>query len=354
MRVALIGAGFISRIYVGALRRVADAEIAGVASRTLASAEKLAREAGVDLAVSYDDLPRLLADPSIDVVCVNSTNRLHAEHAIAASRAGKHVIVEKPMCLRLAEADAMLAAARAAGKGLGYAENLCFIPHYREARDLIASGALGQVSYARQCEKHGGPYSPWFFDLEEAGGGALLDMGCHSVECLRWLFGKPRVTRVQARIATVRHEERGPLDDDAVLQLEFEGGLRVISESSWALEGGMQSTLEVHGSEGTLHVDLLGSTGMRLYRRERGWTTPHPDPLWINGNPQALEHFLGCFSRGVEPEEGGADGRAVLEILLAAYASARDGEPKTLPFDPAGARRPAELWLSGSSTARRD
>lgn len=345
MRVALIGAGFISLVYAEALARIPGARVVAVASRTRASAERLARRAGAERAVAYDELASVLADPAVDVVCVNSTNHLHAAHAIAALDAGKHVTVEKPLCLTLAEADAMLAAARRAGRALAYAENLCFIPHYRHARQLVASGALGKLVHARQCEKHAGPYSPWFWQLEEAGGGALLDMGCHGIECLRFVLGKPRVASVSARLATVRHAGRTRLDDDAVVEMRLEDGLVAVSESSWALEGGMQSTLELHGSEGTLHVDLLAETGLRLFQKGKGWSTPHPDPLWANGYPQTLAHFLDCFARGVEPEETAADGRAVLEITLAAYASARDGAARTLPFDPGPARRPAELWL---------
>jgi predicted dehydrogenase len=341
---ALIGAGQISRWYVEALDRVPRTRVIGVASRTRASAEKLASRCGAPLAVDYGDLDRLLGDDRIEVAFVNSTNHLHAEHALAALRAGKHVVVEKPLCLSLEEADAMIAAAGEAGRGLGYAENLCFTPHYRHARDVIASGSLGRVLFARQCEKHAGPYSEWFWREEEAGGGALLDMGCHSVECLRWILGKPRIARVYGALATLRHADRTSLDDTAVLHLELEDGTRLLSESSWSLEGGMQSTLEVHGTEGTLHVDLLGEGGVRVWRRGTGWTVEHPDFLFLSGYPQEIEHFLGAFARNEEPEETGEDGRACLEILLAAYASARDGRAVDLPFRPRDVRRPCQLW----------
>jgi predicted dehydrogenase len=343
--VGLIGAGWISRVYVEALRRVPGAWVVGVASRTRLSAERLAKSCDAPLRVDYGDLERLLDDSRIEVVCVNSTNHLHAEHAIAALGARKHVVVEKPLCLSLEEADRMIAAARGAGRGLAYAENLCFAPHYRHARNLIASGKLGRVLYARQCEKHDGPYSDWFYQPQEAGGGALLDMGCHSIECLRWLLGKPPIARVSATLATLRHEERTRLDDTAVVQLELQDGARLLSESSWSLQGGMESTLEVHGTDGTLHVDLLGEGGVRVWRGGEGWKVEHPDPLGLSGYPQELEHFLDAFSRGVEPEETGEDGRSVLEILLAAYASAREGQAIELPFDPGPVRRPIDLWL---------
>ena len=209
----------------------------------------------------------------------------------------------------------MIEVAREPGRGLGYAENLCFAPRYRHARDLISSGKLGRVLFARQSEKHDGPYSDWFYQVEEAGGGALLDMGCHSIECLRWLLGKPTITRVSGNLATLRHAQRTPLDDTAILQLELADGTRLVSESSWSLQGGMESTLEVHGTEGTLHVDLLGEGGVRVWRPGEGWKVEHPDFVGLSGYPQELEHFLDAFARGVEPEETAHDGRVVLEML---------------------------------------
>ena len=343
--VALIGAGFISRVYVEAFSRIDGISIVGVASRTAESAADLARAIGSEKAVDYAHLDDLLTASSVDVVCVNSTNHLHAEHAIAALRAGKHVIVEKPLCLSLDEANRMIATAEEEGRGLAYAENLCFAPHYRHARDRIASGALGRVLFARQCEKHEGPYSEWFWQAEEAGGGALLDMGCHSIECLRWLLGKPQIARVSAELSTLRHGERTELDDTALVHLELEDGARLLSESSWSLQGGMQSTLEVHGTEGTLHLDLLDAGGVRIYTPKDGWKVEHPDFVSLSGYPQELEHFLDAFRAGTEPEETAADGRAVLEIILAAYASAGSGTPIDLPFTPPHSlHRPIHLW----------
>lgn len=342
--VALIGAGMISRTYAAALARLPEARLVGVASRTRETAERFASELEVERAVTYDELEALFGAPGVDVACINSTNHLHASHAIAALRAGLHVVVEKPLCVSLAEADAMLEAARASGRDLAYAENLCFVPHYREARRLIESGAIGRVTYARQREKHGGPHSPWFWRAHEAGGGALMDMGCHGIECLRWLVGKPAIRRVSAEIATVRHAERTDLDDDAVVTMELDDGTRLVSESSWAVPSGMESRLEVRGSDGTLYVDPLGETGVRVWQRGKGWQRPVPDPLAHYGYPQQLEHFFGSFERGERPEESGEDGRAVLEILLAAYASAGGRGAVDLPFDPGPVERPIHLW----------
>jgi myo-inositol 2-dehydrogenase / D-chiro-inositol 1-dehydrogenase len=275
---------------------------------------------------------------------VNSPNRLHAEQALAALEAGKHVVVEKPLCMTLDDADRLCAAATRHDRVLGYAENLCFAPLYRRARDLIREGAVGKVHWARQVEKHGGPYSPWFFTREDAGGGALMDMGCHGIEALRFVFERPTVRAVSGRLATTVHADKTALDDDAVVTLQLASGAVLVSESSWAVKSGMQSTLEVHGSEGTLFVDLMGETGLRLAKTGGAVTRPMIDPLYEHGYVGELAHFVAAAG-GAPCEETGEDGRAVLEILLAAYASAgQGGRAIALPFRPTVASVPVDLW----------
>ena len=177
-----------------------------------------------------------------------------------------------------------------------------------------------------------------------------MDMGCHAVECVRWLLGKPAVRAVSAQIATLRHQQGTPLDDHAVLQLEFAGGVRALCESSWVLRGGMQSRLEIWGSEGVLEVNLLQGTGLRLHlERESagapgGWSTPMVDGVSENGYPQELSHFLQCFREGKEPEESGEDGLRVMEILCAAYTSSREARAVALPYDPPPHERAFDLW----------
>jgi predicted dehydrogenase len=339
-------------VYLAALDRVGGAHLAAVASRTRAAAERVTAGRGSAKAWEFSELPELLADPDVRLVCVNSPNRLHAEHALAALEAGKHVVVEKPLCLTLDEADSLVAAAKRRGLVLGYAENLCFSPLYRRARELLRQNAVGRVLWARQVEKHGGPYSPWFFDRAEAGGGALMDMGCHGIEALRFVFDRPVIRAVSARLATTLHADKTDLDDEAEVRLELASGVTLVSESSWAVTSGMQSTLEVHGTEGTLFLDLMGETGLRLAKRDGGVTRPPVDPLLEHGYVGELTHFLAGLA-GAPVEESGEDGRAVLEILLAAYASAgQGGREVTLPFrPPAGVTRPVDLWRSPKRSA---
>jgi myo-inositol 2-dehydrogenase/D-chiro-inositol 1-dehydrogenase len=349
-RIGFLGAGHISQTHARALAGVPGGRLVGVWSRTRESAERFAARHGLELATTDAEA---LVD-AVDVVAVNSINALHAEHVILAARAGRHVVVEKPLAVSLEQGRAMLAACAEAGVGLGYAEELCFVPKFVRARDVVRSGELGEVVHVWQRESHGGPYSPWFFTRDEAGGGVLMDMACHSVELVRWLLDKPAVLEVTAEIRSTGALHRTELDDHSLTHLRFEGGATALCEASWVLQGGMQSRLEVWGTRGHLAVDLLGETGVRLFAPDgsgaagtgRGWASALVDPLGENGYPQEWAEFLRCFRSGERPEESGEDGLAVLEILCAAYASSARGSRVALPFRGEPVERAVDLWLA--------
>jgi predicted dehydrogenase len=263
------------------------------------------------------------------------------------------VIVEKPLAVSLEEGRAMIEACAAAGVGLAYAEELAFVPKFERAREILESGALGEILYVTQREAHGGPYSPWFFTREEAGGGVLMDMACHAVELVRWVLGKPSVAKLTAHVANALHRDKTELEDHSVIHLEFADGITATCEASWVLQGGMQSRLELWGTEGYLDVDLLHGSGIELYTHRGspqhmappGWTMTHTNWVVENGYPQELSHFLQCFREGTTPRESGADGLVVLEILVAAYESAAMGRTIALPHRPEGLERAVDPWL---------
>ena len=356
-RVGLIGSGGISRTYVEAFQHVPDADVVAVWSRQRENAERFGREHGISLAT--DRVEDLL--PQVDVVCVNSPNACHAPHAIAAAGAGKHVIVEKPLAVSLEEGQAIVDACADAGVGLAYAEELPFVPKFERAREILESGALGEILYLTQREAHGGPYSPWFFTRDEAGGGVLMDMACHAIELVRWVLGKPPVAKVTAHVANALHRDKTELEDHSVIHLEFADGITATCEASWVLQGGMQSRLELWGTEGYLDVDLLHGSGLELYTHRGspqhmappGWTMTLTNWVVENGYPQELSHFLQCFREGTTPRESGADGLVVLEILLAAYVSAATGPTAARPHRRAGIARPVAPWLHTLSSGGR-
>jgi predicted dehydrogenase len=357
LRVGLVGAGWITATHVKALRTVPGIEIVaqadlpqelgGVPARP--RYERFAKEHGIPRI--FDDHREMIAGDTVELVVVGLPNAFHARVATDCARAGKHLVVEKPMCVTLEEVATLRAAVQQAGVVCGYAEELCFVPKYVRAKELIDAGALGKVFYVRQREAHGGPYSPWFFDRTLAGGGITMDMGCHSIECCRWLLGKPPVTAVTAHMGTYVHGAITKLEDHVVVTVEFEGGRFASCESAWTLKGGMVSVAEAWGEAGSVTADMLKGTALEVHSEpgvpggEVGWQTVDWEWDWQNGYPQEMAHFVDCIRRGAPPTESIDDAEVVLEIMLAAYHSAGTGRRVPFPFRPTGVERPVDLWL---------
>jgi predicted dehydrogenase len=358
-KIALLGAGFIADIHLESYRRfVPDAEVVAVFSRTFARAEAFGRKHGIPR--WFDDLDDAITQSDSEVVDICVPNFLHARAATAAARAGKHVIIEKPLCLTLEEADTMIAVCREHHRKLMYAEELCFAPKYERVRKLVQEGAFGRVYQLRQCEKHSGPHSDWFYDITQSGGGVLMDMGCHGLAWFRWMLGgRPRALSVQAHLQTgLLHRDRTVGEENSVVIVEFDGGAVGVAENSWAKPGGMDDRIEVHGTGGVCYADLfLGNSALTYSQKgygyalekaggTQGWTFTIFEEAFNQGYPQELSHFIQCVREDREPLVTGEDGRAVLELLYAAYRSARTGQKVVLPFH-AVVTRPVDLWLEG-------
>jgi len=353
--IALIGCGFVAEIHADCYNRhVPDAHIAAVVGRSEAKTRAFAERFNIPR--WFTDYRDALALDEVHIADLCLPNYLHAELTIAAAAAGKHVICEKPLCMNLGEADRMLAACAQAGVHLMYAEELCFAPKYVRAKQLVDEGALGKVYLVKQSEKHFGPHAEWFWDVERSGGGVMLDMGCHAIEFSRWMLGKPRATSVYAQMGTYVHGERTRGDDNTIAIIEFEGGAVGMAEESWAKRGGMDDRAEIYGSDGVTYADLLHGNALETYSEigygyavekapeTRGWTFTVFEEAWNYGFPQELAHFVDCVKHGAQPLESGEDGRAVLEIIMAAYESAASGRRVALPFR-TDAKIPIEPWL---------
>ncbi len=373
VRVGLVGSAFISTIHAEALKRVPRAELFGVCSPTGSRARDFARTHGVKH--WFTNIDDLLAT-EVDVIVLGCPNDLHAEFTEKAAQAGKHVICEKPLARTLAEADRMIAACARAGVKLMYAEELCFTPKYVRLKRLVDEGALGRIYMVKQCEKHDGPHSAWFYDVNRSGGGVTLDMGCHAFEFFRWMLGKPivpssmsevsirqtqshetpltdvipvqksRAISVYADMDTVLHRDKTIGEDHAVILIRFatsDGEALGVAEESWAKKGGMDDTAEVYGTDGVAYADLLQGNSILAYSdtgysyavekagTTRGWSFCTFEELWNYGFPQEFSHFVDCIADDKTPLETGEDGRAVLEMILAAYQSAGEGRKISLP-----------------------
>ena len=195
VKVGIVGSRFQADCIAGAVAAVPDeAEVVAVASPTPGNAQRLALRHGI--ATHYTAYRDLLANPDVELVSITAPNRLHARITVEAARAGKHVVCEKPLCITLEEADEMIDACRAAGVLLLYAEELFFAPKYVKAKQMADEGAFGRVHLVKQSEKHSGPHADWFWDVDQSGGGALMDLGCHGIAFCWWFLGKPKVRSV--------------------------------------------------------------------------------------------------------------------------------------------------------------
>jgi predicted dehydrogenase len=352
--VGLVGSQFISTIHAEALRACPQAEIVAVASPRNAAAFAERHQ----IPHHFADYRQMLAMDGLDLVVIGAPNDLHCTLTVEAAAAGKHVVCEKPLCLSLAEADRMIAACHTAGVKLMYAEELCFAPKYVRLKQLLDSGALGTPVLLKQSEKHDGPHASHFWDVQRSGGGVTMDMGCHAIAFFRWMLGRARVTSVYAQMGTYVHRDRTQGDDNAVLILEFDNGTVAMAEESWTKLGGMDDRAEVHGSRGVAYADLLHGNAIETYSAvgydyavEKagstvGWSFTIYEEAWNYGFPQEMAHFVDCVQHDRTPLVTGEDGRAVLEVLFAAYASAGTGRKVILPFH-TDAARPWDLWRGG-------
>ncbi len=356
LALGIVGSQFQAEAHAASIAMVpSEIRAVAVASPTPGNADRFA--ARYKLPRAYTGYHDLLADPEVEAISINTPNHLHCEITLAAARAGKHVLCEKPLCLTLAEADRMIAACDEAGVVLMYAEELLFTPKYVKAKQMADLGAFGQVHLIKQSEKHFGPHSDWFWDVDQSGGGALFDLGCHGIAFAHWFLGRPRIKSVLSHLGTYVHKAKTRADDEAVTILEFDNGAFAIIENSWAKRGGMDDRIEVYGEGGLTLANLLMGNALTTYSEygvgyaveksptTTGWLFPVFEEAWNYGFPQEMQHFARAV-RGLETcQSTGQDGKAVLEAVYAAYASAGLGRKVPLPFTPTQPT-PIGEWLS--------
>jgi predicted dehydrogenase len=324
-RIGIIGAGAIAQAHLDGYEQVADgARISAVADVDIEAARRYAQRAG-DAAV-FTDYRELIASPFVDAVDICLPHHLHAPAIIAAAEAGKHVLCEKPLCVSLAEADAIASAVASSGITLMCAHNLLFLPTVGPARDLIREGRLGSLYTARTTDSFFSPADAanigWRADRAMSGGGELLDTGYHPTYLLLHLLdGQP----VEVTAMLSRHRlDFLEGEDSAQVLVRFTDGVVGSIETSWAYEpAGSTDVFSVVGDRGSLWSD-----GRSLMFKERG-----NEPVVImeadddTPEPITLEviDFVSCLRDGRRPLHTEVEGIAVLKVILAAYASAEQG-----------------------------
>ena len=188
-KITLLGTGLIGMFYTMSIhgKRSRD-RVQVVYSRSRENARKFAEDWAVP--ESTTDLDEAIGHPDTDVVVIGLPNHLHEEAVAKCAAAGKAVLCTKPLGRNAAEARRMLDVVENAGIFAGYLEDLVYTPKTLKSIQAVQDGSIGEVLWARSRETHPGPHSAWFWDIEKAGGGALIDMGCHTVEIVRSFAGK--------------------------------------------------------------------------------------------------------------------------------------------------------------------
>lgn len=279
--------------------------------------------------------------PDTDVVVVALPNFLHEEAITLAARAGKAVLCTKPLARDAAEAKRILDTVEEAGVFAGYLEDLVYTPKTLKAVSAVQSGAIGDVTWVRSRETHPGPHSAWFWDADKAGGGAIVDLGCHCIEIIRNFVGKGnRPVEVMAWTDTLVHPIKG--EDNAVVLVRFESGALGQFEVSWTFRGGMDLRDEVAGTEGTIWMNHFLRTGYEMYttgggdgyvaeklESTEGWLFPVGDEVAELGYVDMFTDMFDAMDAGRDPQETFYDGYVVNAVMDAAYRSAetRNWEP---------------------------
>jgi predicted dehydrogenase len=331
VRIAMLGAGFVAEFYMQGLKDVGHHEVVVVTSRSEGTARALADRWGIgETSTDYD---ATISRDDIDLYLIALPNFLHRDVAVKLARAGRNQVCTKPLGRNAAEAREMLDAVSDAGVMNGYAETEVFSPAVVRAEAMVRSGSIGRVLWVRSRESHFGPHAPWFWDPEQAGGGALVDMGCHCIEAARYFFGKQvQPVEVMAWTDTLHHDTKA--EDNALAIIRFEDGGIAHAEVSWTSRGGLDLRNEIHGNQGALFTDLTRSTPIEAFtttgsgyvvekaESEQGWVKPVPEEAFVYGYQGEMKHFVDCVRTGQTPRETYHDGWVVNTILDAMYRSA--------------------------------
>jgi 1,5-anhydro-D-fructose reductase (1,5-anhydro-D-mannitol-forming) len=327
----LIGASTIAREWmIGAIRSQPGCEVVAVMSSDPTRAARYAAENGIP--AHYASLSALLADGRVDAVYVSTTNQLHREQTVAAARAGKHVLCEKPLAVTAFEAREMVAACDKAGVVLATNHHLREAATHRRIRDLVRSGAIGRPHYARVF--HAGLLPPhlqgWRLKEPAAGGGAILDLTVHDVDLLRFVLGADPVEVVslsqQAGLAS------GSLEDGAMTVFRFDNGVLAQLHDAFTVPFA-RTGLEVHGSEGSIvGRDVMtqrpaGEVVLRTKDGERVESLVHED-LYA----RTVAAFLAAVRGQGKPSATGEDGYRSLLAALATVEAARTGARVAIRF----------------------
>ena len=334
MRIAMLGAGFIGRFYADALQGYRSKDkVVSIYARREESATKFA--ADYNCAHWTTDMEAAISHPDVDVVCIALPNNIHEIAVMLCCKHKKAVMTTKPLGRNSEEAKIMLIAVEEAGIFNGYLEDLVYTPKFIKAQQSVKEGAVGRILWAKSRETHPGPHSDWFWDIEQAGGGCILDLGCHCVEISRSYIGKD-IKPIEVMCWADTQVKPIDAEDHAIGLVKYENGAIGQFEVSWTFRGGLYLRDEVMGTEGTIWINSFLRTGFEMFttgnggdyiaeksESNSGWLFPVGDELNELGYNHMFMDMFNAMEKGVAPKETFYDGYVVNAILDAAYKSAK-------------------------------
>ena len=354
---AVVGLGTIGAVHAEWYTLIPESNLVAVCDAREAVSKKIASMYDVK---AYTDFHELVEDKEVEAVTVAVPNYLHHDVAVAAAKAGKHVAVEKPLCMDLREADEMISEVKKAKVMDMYTENLCFAQSYSVAKDIVDKGGVGNVYMCKAFEsddivlgsqgEKDVMQSSWYLDPKQSGGGKLMSTGVHPIQYVRYVFNRAKALRVHAEIIdSIGMQKPKHMEDMALVTIRFEGNRVGEIHTGFYMTGGSDDRAEIYGDRGTIFLDLYrrneikvhshvgyGNAGQSMFQpaqgADLGWSFPIPNEKYDLGYYNEQRHFLQCVTEGKRPKVNFDDGRATLEIALAAYKSHETGETVKLPL----------------------
>jgi len=333
-KIAMLGSGFIGRFYAEALQGYRSRDkVVSIYSRREESAKKFAEDYACEHWTT--EMEEAIVNPNVDIVCIALPNNLHEAAVMLCCKHKKAVMTTKPLGRNAAEAKRMLIAVEEAGIFNGYLEDLVYTPKFIKATQSVKEGALGRILWAKSRETHPGPHSEWFWDIEQAGGGCILDLGCHCIEIARGYIGKD-IKPIEVMCWADTQVKPIDAEDHAIGLVKYENGAIGQFEVSCTFRGGLDLRDEVMGTEGTIWINSFLRTGFDMFTTGKGgdyiaekaesnsgWLFPVGDELNELGYNHMFMDMFNAMEKGVDPKETFYDGYVVNAIIDAAYKSAK-------------------------------
>jgi predicted dehydrogenase len=328
--VGILGGGVISVTHARAARETEGVEVVAVYGQNREKIAHLSQSYG---GIAYDSLQAFLAHKPMDLIMIGSPSGLHAEQGIAAAQHGLHVLVEKPLDITTARADALINECECAGVKLGVMFQDRVAPDICRIKELVDAGELGKpilvsgnVRWYRPPEYYGD--SRWRGTWALDGGGALMNQGVHTIDLMLWLLGD--VERVSAKAVTALHDIE--VEDTVVATLEFTNGAIGTLQAATSVYPGYRRRVELTGTNGTIVLehdriitaDLLNPVADMILPAPESDNDDSASPD-IRGHKRLLEDFLRAIETNSKPRCDGREGRRSVALVQAIYESSRTG-----------------------------